>query len=55
MEKWRKPVAQRTSTNVLTPLEVERILGSRVLGKIAFLFTCVSTFHILSGKGAFAV
>jgi len=55
LEKWGKPVAQRSSTNVPTHLEVERILGSRVLGKKNFLFTCVSTFHILSGKGAFTV
>lgn len=33
LEKWGKPVAQRSSTNVPTHLEVGRILGSRVLGK----------------------
>lgn len=32
-EKWRKPIAQRTSTDGLTHLEAERVLGLRALGQ----------------------
>lgn len=53
-ENWRKTVAQRTSTDVLTQLEAKRILGLRDFGKNLPL-SCVCTFHIPNDKSHFAV